>query len=1461
MADPYLEGNTVVQIDTPDPYLDGNELVNVQPPLLNDDVAAGIRGRANAAEAETFIDALEAGWQISVSGLTKRGRNPDVVLPEDANMALQIVSGLGTVAGDIPAMVAGAIAAQPVAIPAATTAGGLGALSGPAAPIVSPILAAGTELGITGAAAFGAPEWIRAGLMEFYDRGGTDSQGYVANLMSSFFSERALKAGGKGLLIGAATGPAGAAGRVLARPAGQVVSKIAGTTSEIGAAVTTASALEGELPKAQDFLSAAALVTVLHGAGRVAKPTAARATEATKQAAAWLRGNYMKTGEPPLDAAIRLQTDPVARQEMYLDVLTKDRADGYTFDAFHGTTANIIEFDTARSGSNSGAASKSGAIFFAKDPELANQYALEPGSSGANVVPVRLKLSNPLVVDGEGKMFGGGSNMTYFLNAAKAQGHDGVVFKNLRDSIAPGENKPATVYAVFDKSQIRGKFGGLDETYGQAIDRLRAMSNPARIASDVAEEISQIELAAAREAAKSKRAPNPERDAQIQSEAEAIARGETPITPEDRVKALSNPSRIAADAANDVAGVEAAAVSEFQRTQSQRFSPNPEKDAQINAEVAAMVRAAGGGKDFNRPPSGGAGDGGKKPPKDTILEHIKEPKKRQYTFDDYLYDFYTDLQWANVAVRDALDATIGKKARKKVAPENNPAEQLRLAFGSYARAEFTISSELKPIVDPIIKAKQWDDFVSYSVARRAVELDSRGIETGIAPDIAQAEVARSGAKFAKAFDEVVAYQNRLLDEAVDAGIVSAKQRDLYVELNKNYVPFTRVMDENAAAGKVGTRGFNVRNPAKKIEGSSLAIANPYETIVKNTYVWKQVIDNNKALHRLIDFSNTLPESQKFLKKTSKPISVTELSKSDRELASFLADHGIDPAQADGILIYRAAQRSLTNEQILVYENGEPVIYQGDANLIKSLRALDKTTHNVLVKLLQIPAAAFRAGTTLTPEFMARNFVRDQLGAVMQNTFKTVPGLDFAHGIGGLLKKEDGVKDWINNGGANSALLALDKDIFKKDYFALQSQGALPINRAWNLVATPFRMMQLASMMVENASRYGQYKRSIKAGESGIVAAMRSRDVTLDFYRMGARIRALNAMGSFLGPQINSLGRAVEAFDRDPMGTTLKGVATITLPTVMLWWANHDEEWYKKQSQLQKDAFWLFKVDVPVFGDTIMRLPKPPVFGMLFGTLIERLLEAYVADNPHAWEEIGQTLNNELNPISSAVPVAGLPFYEIGANWNYFSDTPLVSQAMEESTLPEYRYTKYTSETAKQIAKSIPEFIPDRYRTPVALDHLIKTWTGGVGKYVVELADQGLYAAGVVDRPVNPTRTLSDIPFIRAFTVSDPSANTSYIDRFYSRTDRIKQVLDTFETLAKSGQVEEADALLAQYGSSLINLSDIRSTLGDMRGTIRSIYENPEITPDEKRQLIDELYTQMNAIAKYGDEILDANEYE
>ena len=208
----------------------------------------------------SFIESLEAGFQMSVSGLLKREKGPSKVLSEDAPRASRIASSVATLAGDFPFMVGGA---------------GLGMIGG--APT-------GPGAVVTGfAGAFGLPMGLRKVLMDKYTKGEVTTFSEFWDRLSGAVIETS-----KGLITGAFTAKAGIAVRGLPaiKAAPSLVQTAASTAAEIPTMVAVGSALEGEVPSSEEFIDAAIVIMAAKGA----IGTAGR-----------LRKVYERTGVRPTD--------------------------------------------------------------------------------------------------------------------------------------------------------------------------------------------------------------------------------------------------------------------------------------------------------------------------------------------------------------------------------------------------------------------------------------------------------------------------------------------------------------------------------------------------------------------------------------------------------------------------------------------------------------------------------------------------------------------------------------------------------------------------------------------------------------------------------------------------------------------------------------------------------------------------------------------------------------------------------------------------------------------------------------------------------------------------------------------------------------------------------------------------------------------------------------------------------
>ena len=120
----------------------------------------------------------------------------------------------------------------------------------------------------------------------------------------------------------------------------------------------------------------------------------------------------------------------------------------------------------------------------------------------------------------------------------------------------------------------------------------------------------------------------------------------------------------------------------------------------------------------------------------------------------------------------------------------------------------------------------------------------------------------------------------------------------------------------------------------------------------------------------------------------------------------------------------------------------------------------------------------------------------------------------------------------------------------------------------------------------------------------------------------------------------------------------------------------------------------------------------------------------------------------------------------------------------------------------------------------------------------------------------PTATLADIPIIKAFVVRYPSASAESIQDFYDGYNRQQTFFQTFMAKAKDGDVAAMQHIQDMGGPAMfLRLDAVNRTLNEHNKLVGDIYKNPQILPDEKRQLIDQLYYSMIQVSRSGNEAM------
>lgn len=767
----------------------------------------------------------------------------------------------------------------------------------------------------------------------------------------------------------------------------------------------------------------------------------------------------------------------------------------------------------------------------------------------------------------------------------------------------------------------------------------------------------------------------------------------------------------------------------------------------------------------------------------------------------------------------------------------SPYKQARLARGVHGKAAWRIAKLTKDIGFKL--PEQWASLKSYVVAARAVELEKRGIKSGFSPEDmvrVKAEASQAPRAVKKAAEKLYKFQDDLVDEAVAAGLLGKKAAAEMKDLNRHYVPFRRIFERKPGDGDV--KGVGKR--FKAIKGSEKQIADPFEMLTENSISLMKQIQQNQVNSALVALGAGV--KVKPLKTTTK-LSATEIRKVAKELE---VDPNLAKQKLETMKLWRLKSQQRRDDEILVWKDGKPETYRVGKTLAEAMYSLDPQVGGQWLRLFSVAPRTLRALTVVAPDFIIRNFFRDQLTAGVYSRDGFRPIVDWTRGLMSIVKKDKFYDQWKEAGGENTALISAE--IMVNRHFEVGKQAS-----PWNMVhpvkapAMMYRGLRAAAEAAENATRVGQFRKSIKAGATPEEAAFRSREVTLDFARKGgAAARIYNQLTAFWNVQVQGIDRFARVIKEDPKGAMTKVALTVTAPSVALWLLNHDEEWYQQRPRWEKDLYWLFSFDG---GDTVYKFPKPHEIGVLFGSVPEHILDAMYTGNPKEFQSIADALTSVFLPLDA--PTTLTPFMETWFNKSMHTGGPVIRRDIEDE-LPETQYVEYTSASAKLLAKAVGASglnkLWAKAESPVVLEHFANSWLGSMGRGLIDAADK------LLEWEESPDWTLADYPVVKAFVARNPHASGAVMTDFRDAVYHTRKIRASLDKMKEEGNVEGYLELVDKYGDRLVKMDGWADRISKMSGMARAVWRNKAYTPEEKRQLIDQLYTNMQLLARHGNNI-------
>ena len=773
-------------------------------------------------------------------------------------------------------------------------------------------------------------------------------------------------------------------------------------------------------------------------------------------------------------------------------------------------------------------------------------------------------------------------------------------------------------------------------------------------------------------------------------------------------------------------------------------------------------------------------------------------------------DVYTKAVDELNPLKDLVEE-VERQTGEKISFDDNPYMQAWLARGWVGKAETLIGhgapehgiQSLKDILKGIGE-KEHKDFSAYLVALHDLDLHKNKQKATFeyTEDAAVLGKHAGNERFQKAAAAIYKYQDYMLQMLVKEGMLTAKAYHTMRKMYPHYIPFFRDMsDAGMQSFLSGGKGFvDVSSPVKRFKGSTRDIIDPLESIVKNTFQFYNAVERNHV---------------------------------GRTFAKLADKNGV------GQIVERVnGNKAATDNTFNVWENGEKVTYETTPELIQTMRMLDKDQSNMVAKILSYPANWLRAGATLSPEFILRNPVRDMIGASIYSKHGFIPVLDTFKGLSLFLKKGELYWEYMKSGAAHAAMVSLDRDYLGGQLRDIMSRES----KVTKLIKNPIEVLRAMSEATEMATRLAEFDNARK-GYTGVgnrlfgkdrnpltarEAALESRDITLDFSRRGSHTKKANQVIAFFNATIQGADKMARAFKEDPRGMTVKTMLYITLPSVLLWYMNKDDERYQELPQWEKDTFWIIPGK-----ENMYRIPKPFEAGVLFGTSFERMLQ-YFDDAKNnrkgvGFKGFGDRVIDSLAP--SFMPTAMIPVVEAMTNYSLFRQRNIIPQSQEN--LPAHlQYGANTSEVAK--------FVGDKINvSPYIVDNTIRGYGGGLAGLGLSGIDA---ATGAKEN--NASKKWYEAPGLRGFTAA-PYQSSNSVQRVYDDYKEQEKLHNEFKLTGQRPEGYDAKEF-----AKLKNASD---SLKGLNKASKAIINNERMSGEQKREQLDKINMRKANIARsvYG----------
>lgn len=728
---------------------------------------------------------------------------------------------------------------------------------------------------------------------------------------------------------------------------------------------------------------------------------------------------------------------------------------------------------------------------------------------------------------------------------------------------------------------------------------------------------------------------------------------------------------------------------------------------------------------------------------------------------------------------------------------------------------------------------------AYRTSKIALKRQAEGKKTGVDTQKAKEDINRLAKKY-EAVDKRIRDFQKATIKHYGKDLLGEK---LINKWNKDYYsPLYRVM-ESGKDSVLKSGSLTPKQPFKKMKGSERKIVPPSES---DPYNASMLISNARKNDAILQYRKLALEG--------KVPGKVKSTKNDPIPSEVLEDLDVDPSLKDvaETLYNQTRKEAFTPEKNTLrgWKDGKPFKIEVPEDVHRVFSSMAAQDRSPLAKFFGATNRLFSKGISMAPRKFGSIFGRDALSSLVYSQTGSNP-VSIAEALSDIYNARPVYKEFLAMGGDVYASRLAERIDRAKKIEDLISPGKEGILVPFEKMADYFRKYGETLGDISLAVPLGEYKRSLakfgNTAEGRIMAAMEARRMTYDPTRKGGS-KLVRELGNYI-PFWN-----VSLQDMAMLGRNLKspeawakGMAAITLPTLLLKMTNEGNPDYEDLTPVDKAAFWHV-----YFGDKHVRIPIPWLLGTAFKVGAEAFydttMELASKGNPNARDAWKGLYHNFVENLSGDLPPLLQNYVELTTGKSAPSPLGLIlgTESRAPEVIPkrlqdlpsELQYTAKTSQLARLFGNLWGV-------SPAKLERTVKNFGTQVAADILALTDEIAYFTGLAEDN-RPEQKESNYLLLGNFVSNSPSARTKYANQFYEYLREASQnknaqklILEKGITDAELDQIDYADVPIFAYNRQLSKLFK----------AMRSIEDDKSLSSSQKKKELDHFQREISSLYK------------